>query len=658
MALHARKPKRSAPPSASRMPAHHFLASKRQICKDAAPLGMAVARELALKAGRTVINDLGARLHGALPPVLSDLAANSWDADACRVEMRLPKGRIGPRSTIVVKDNGTGMSQDDIVDKYLRIGRERREEEGTDTTDGRRRVMGRKGIGKLSVFGVARTMTIETTKDGRRTAFRMKIGDILECAGKKLAYRPQVLADNVKTKNADGTVVTLTNLKRSAPIDADSVRRGIARHFSVIGSGFKVEINGKALGPSDKAGHINVEREWIIDGERISPRGGAEEWIVSGRIVASAKPLDEEDVGLAITARGKLVQAPTTFGARSGGKHTYSYITGEVAAEFIDEEEDLVGTNRLSIIWDTPKGEAIREWGAKKLKEVSAELADSRRKRRERSVREDKEVGPWLKGLEPPERRTADRIIRMLVSNSRLDDTRRIEIMGYMRDSFEQRAFRDMVEGLPEEPASAEILDVFKTWDLIEAREMLRIVRGRLDAIERLADMVDSGAKEVPDMHKYFKKWPWILDPTWTQWRDEVRYSEILAREYPDKQLGEADRRIDFMAIGVGDTMHVVELKRPGYSIGSDDMTQLKRYVAFVEDHIGNDPDRPYKSVAGYIVASSVRKDRDTVYDVRNAVRGRMYVRTYEDLMARARHLHEECRKKLDEFERAERGSA
>lgn len=106
MALHARKPKRSAPPSASRMPARHFLASKRQICKDAAPRGMAVARELALKAGRTVINDLGARLHGALPPVLSELVANSWDADAGRVEMRLPEGRIGPRSTIVVKDNG------------------------------------------------------------------------------------------------------------------------------------------------------------------------------------------------------------------------------------------------------------------------------------------------------------------------------------------------------------------------------------------------------------------------------------------------------------------------------------------------------------------------------------------------------------------------
>ena len=617
---------------------------------------MAGKKELVLEIELTVINDLGIKLYGKLPPVLSEIVANSWDADAGRVEIRLPEGGIGPESAIVVKDDGTGMSRGDIVDKYLRIGRERRGEEGTDKTGGGRRVMGRKGIGKLSVFGVARTVTVETTKGGRTTAFRMRIGDILDCARKKAAYRPQVIADDRKTGNPDGTTVTLTGLKRSTPVDAAAVRRGIAKHFSVIGRGFGMEVNGKALKPSDKLSHIDVEKEWKIDNEPVAPNMGADKWIVSGRIVASAKTLDEEDVGLVITARGKLVQAPTTFGVKSGGKYTYSYITGEISAEFLDEDEDLVGTNRLSIIWDTPKGEALREWGARKLKDVSAELADSRKKRLEKSIRDDKEIGVWLKGLGPPERKTADRIIGTLASSSRLDDSRRIEIMEYMRDSFEQKAFREMVESLPEEPASAEILDMFKTWDLIEAREMLRIVSGRLDAIKQLAGMVDSGAKEVPDMHEYFKKWPWILDPTWTQWRDEVRYSQLLAREYPDRKLAEADRRIDFMAIGVGDTVHVVELKRPGYAIGTDDITQLRRYAAFVEDTIGNDRGRMYNGVAGYIVASKIKKDRDTRYEVRHSARSRMYVRTYEDLMVRAKDLHEEYRTKLEEFEKSERG--
>ena len=618
---------------------------------------MAGKTDLVLEIELTVINDLGIRLYGKLPPVMSEMVANSWDADAGKVEIRLPKGRISPESEIVVKDDGTGMSRDDIVDKYLRIGRARRGEEGTDTTGRGRKVMGRKGIGKLAVFGVARTVTIETAKGGRRTKFRMRISDILDCAGKKRVYRPQVIAYNEKTTNADGTTVTLTELKRATPVDVDAVRRGIARHFSVIGKDFRMNINGKALTSSDKIGHTNVEKEWKIHNESVAPKGGTDKWNVSGRIVASAETLDEEDVGLAIMARGKLVQSPTTFGVKSGGKYTYSYITGEISAEFIDDEEDLVGTNRLSIIWDTPKGEALHEWGTRKLKAVSDELADSRKKKREKSIRENKEIGPWLKGLAPSERKTADKIIGMLALSSRLDDLRRIEIMRYMRDSFEQKAFREMVASLPAEPDSAEILDVFKTWDLIEAREMLRIIRGRLDAIKRLAGMVDRGVREVPEVREYFKKWPWILDPTWTQWRNEARYSKILAREYPDKQLDEADRRIDFMAIGVGDTVHVVEIKRPGYAIGSRDMAQLKQYAAFVEDAIGNDPDRLYKGVAGYIVASDIRKDRDTRYDVRHFAGFRLYVRTYEDLMARAKDLHEDYRKKLEEFEKSERGS-
>ena len=608
-------------------------------------------KDLVIEIEPAVINGLGINLHGRLQPVMSEIVANSWDADAGTVEIRLPEGGIGTESKIVVKDDGTGMSRDDIVDKYLRIGRERRVEEGTDTTGRGRRVMGRKGIGNLSVFGVARTVTVETAKGGRRTEFRTNVGDILDCARKRSPYYPQVIADDERTPDADGTTVTLTDLKGAAPVDVAAVRRGVAKHFSVIGKGFRVHVNGDALKPSDKTGHIEVEKEWKISDESVAPRGSAGNWRVSGRIVASSKPLDEEDVGLVITARGKLVQSPTTFGVKSDGKHTHSYITGEISAEFIDdEEEDLVGTNHLSIVWDTPKGEAVREWGARKLEYVSAELADSRKKRREKSIREDKAIGLWLGGLEPPERKTANRIIEMLASSSRLDDSRRIAIMEYVRDSFEQKAFKEMTESLPEEPASAEILDIFKTWDMIEGREMLRIVEGRLDAIKQLAGMVGREAVEIPDMHEYFKKWPWILDPTWTQWRDEEQYSELLAREYPNRQLNEADRRIGIMAIGAGDTVHVVELKRPGYAIGSDDMTQLGKYVAFVEDAIGNDPCRLYESVAGYMVASKIKRDRDTRYDVRDSARSRRYVRTYEDLVARAKDLHMDYKKKLERY--------
>ena len=45
---------------------------------------------------------------------------------------------------------------------------------------------------------------------------------------------------------------------------------------------------------------------------------------------------------------------------------------------------------------------------------------------------------------------------------------------------------------------------------------------------------------------------------------DEVWYSELLRKEFPEAKLEERNRQIDFVCIGVGDTVRVIELKRPG----------------------------------------------------------------------------------------------
>ena len=626
-----------------------------QIYESRRRMHMAEHAPLALKIGLPVIEDLGIKLYGKLPPVMSEIVANSWDADAKKVEIRLPDGPIKKDSTITVSDDGTGMSYDDIAERYLQIGRKRRDEDGTDRSAGGRRIMGRKGIGKLSAFGAACTVTVSTTRDGRRTTFRMNIDDILSSAKASNSYSPVVIDDNVETGDADGTVVSLTELKRLSPVDPDSIRRGVARHFLVFGKGFEVLVDGRPIGPTDKVWNADIEKEWVVEPEPVSPNEHPE-WIASGRIVASRKPLDEDDVGLAVMARGKLVQRPTTFGIKSGGKHTYSYIAGEITAEFLDEEYDMISTNRQEIMWEDARGVALREWGAKKLRQVSAELAEARQGRREREIRGDPEVKAWLDGLRGPERQTADKIIKILTSNRGLDERRRVEIIKYIRNSFDQEAFKEMIDDLREKPASATILSMFATWNLIEAREILRIVKGRMVAITTFAGMVDRGAREVPDMHQYFKKWPWIIDPAWTQWRDEVRYSKVLAEAYPREGLDGKDRQMDFLAIGVGDTIHVVEIKRPGHRVDSGDMDQLLDYVSFVEERLGNAPGG-YKVVAGYIVASGIRDDRLTRVRVKEAAINRRYVRTYEDLIVAAKRLHEDYEAKLREFERHERGA-
>ena len=110
-----------------------------------------------------VIDHLGLNLYSNTPAVISEVIANAWDADATSVEVTID---IGSKA-ITVTDNGHGMDVDDINKRYLRVGYRRRDEQGPLTPDGRK-PMGRKGIGKLSLFSIANKIFVHTVKAGER----------------------------------------------------------------------------------------------------------------------------------------------------------------------------------------------------------------------------------------------------------------------------------------------------------------------------------------------------------------------------------------------------------------------------------------------------------------------------------------------------------
>ena len=606
-------------------------------------------RPLKIKVQLSVVEDLGIKLYGTLPPVISEIVANAWDADASRVEINFPDGTIGEDLAITVADDGCSMTYGEIQDKYLSVGRKRRDEEQSETTPKGRKLMGRKGIGKLSVFGVAKTVEIKTVKGGILNVFQMNVDDLLKSAKEYGEYEPVVTRRGEKTELNSGTTVTMKCLKRKTQIKADSIRKSIAKHFSVIGEKFKVSVNGKDVTSADKLNKSDMEYSWDFDGSVIAERP---DLTVTGWIGAARDPLDESKRGITVLASGKLIQDNTFFDVKIGEKFSYSYIAGEIVAEFFDGKEDLISTNRLSLIWETDEGEALRAWGNKELRRISEELSKKRREKREEEIREDEGLRDWLDSLKKPEKRVADKVVKAITSSDRLSVDRRRELMGYVVESFDQSVFRDMIDNLDRYPDPAALIEMFEEWDVIEAREITRIVKGRLETIERLGRHIDANAKEVPTIHQYFKKWPWILEPTWTHWQDEVRYSKLLKENFPDEDLGEPDRRIDFLAVGVGDTIHVVELKRPKYKIKLKDLDQLIDYVEFIRERLGNDPTRSRNSVAGYIIAGGAHDDRVMRHRLKSAMSDRIYIRTYEDLIATARELHQEFQEKLNEFNR------
>lgn len=122
-----------------------------------------------------VLEHLGINLYSNVPSVLSEVVANAWDADAPWVKIDIEEDPY----RIVIQDGGSGMTRDEVNKRFLTVGYRKRDHEPGLTPKGRA-PMGRKGIGKLSLFSIADLITVETVKNGEKSAFRMNLNDIRE----------------------------------------------------------------------------------------------------------------------------------------------------------------------------------------------------------------------------------------------------------------------------------------------------------------------------------------------------------------------------------------------------------------------------------------------------------------------------------------------
>ena len=221
-------------------------------------------RPLEMSIDSMCFEHLGMNLYSNMPAVLSEIVANAWDADAKSVDVTLDKAS----ERIVIQDTGTGMTRDEVIDRFLTVGFKRRELRPM--TPGGRRPMGRKGLGKLSIFSVAQIADIYTVSDGERTAFRMDREVIRKSISKKEdePYRPEEIIDWPPDLSA-GTRIVLSGLSKTISTltvnGLASHRATVLRHRRLV---FVVTVNGTKIGPEDRGYHDKIEYLWTYGSQQ------------------------------------------------------------------------------------------------------------------------------------------------------------------------------------------------------------------------------------------------------------------------------------------------------------------------------------------------------------------------------------------------------
>lgn len=639
------------------------------------PSAMSSKKPFEMEFDISTIKHLGLQMYSTLPPVIGELIANAWDANAKRVEITIPETAIGDDDTeIVLSDDGLGMSDSDIRDKYLIVGRDRREAESCEASPSPfcRKIMGRKGIGKFSAFGIAREIEIESIRDGDHSRFVMDYDKMLEAVNdRRASFEPLPPTDRVRT----GTRIALRKLTkfRKRGIAVDALRRGIARRFSVVAAknDFEVVVNEQAITVEERdlKRLLDVDLAgrqflWPYDNEEIEPETG---WTVSGWIGAlkgTTRSGDSVDRGVSVMARGKLVQEPFWFKAEVGQQFALSYLVGELHAEFVDAAADTIGTSRNTLVWDAEPNQRLMEWGQKEMKKIAREWSDRRSRDQERRLEDNEHYRQFKnRATDMTNRRgfkLADKLVREAIRRNPTAEVKEVEpVIKMAVDFVEFDSFLAIAHDLVDSDLSdiGRLVELFREWEVVEALEMARVTEGRISTIGLLDRMIEENALETPRLHKFLKKFPWVIDPKWTLVADEVSYTKLLRDQFPDNAEIDRNRRIDFLCVHEGTNLVVVEIKRPASKVSNKELEQIEEYVNFVRSRTEEttDPDTRYEDVVGYLLCGGVADTWNARQKVKNLRSARIYVRKYGELLDMVKELHSDFLKRYEDL-RVKRG--
>lgn len=273
-------------------------------------------RQLSLAFGLGTLKHLGGQMYGGgiVKPV-AELIANAWDADASLVEVTLPTDGAW---NVEVADDGHGMTFEQCRDLYLVIGSDRRVALGTDRTrSGARKVMGRKGLGKLAVIQATETVEIDTVAEDAvrglwRTRFRIPYGQFLAGPAAASASQPVEVVDDRPPPDGlgfpggsrTGTRTRLLNVKLANRPNIDDFIASMHTRFALAteGTNFTIRVDGRRVPTVEEAiAALDFEFKWE-GSEEVAGVGPVQWWIGFTR---DTQPRDELS-GIAVYARNRL----------------------------------------------------------------------------------------------------------------------------------------------------------------------------------------------------------------------------------------------------------------------------------------------------------------------------------------------------------------
>lgn len=626
-----------------------------------------MANEYRMTISRMTVDKLGVKLYDRVSAVIAELVSNSYDADATEVTVIAPMGEwlaakngkedIDKGFFIEVSDNGIGMTPEEVNEFYLKVGAERRNDSrrGELSRKFKRKVMGRKGVGKLAPFGICEKIEILTSggepvegfdENGEKAVgyltahLHLNRSDILSDSDD--IYIPVNGALDGIVRPVSGTSIKMTFFAHRRVPEIEEFERQLSQRFGLTSHDWKLILKDSTKSETDdthkrevgqfviaKMPHTEIRFE-ITDsfGNETYPAYGPDNNIYTdvrsgfehdGKFypvtgwVAYSKEAYKDDLmaGVRIYCRKKIAAQTNIFNRGAGftGEHTIrSYLIGELHADWLDEEEDLIQTDRRDILWSHPLGQAFEKWGQKIVLKIGNISRTPMKKKvwerfQEISDVENKILTAFPLEEQKPIRERAFELAKMFgqtIREDELEDGEQVENLIQLSLSFAPHITLDKTlreAGEAKDTPLGVITGILKTARVAELSSFGRIADDRIKVIKKIEELKDDPTTLESAFQNLITQAPWLINPQWSPITANQSFSTLKKefQKFYHERTGETlelddfsdpTKRMDFVLSSQDNEIQIIEIKRPSHNLENEEMARINKYIELMDEFL------------------------------------------------------------------------
>lgn len=507
---------------------------------------------------------------------LKELVDNAWDADAERVAIALPKPLSG--DPIVIQDDGTGMTEEELRRHYLSIASDRRSRRGERTSGKNRLVKGRKGIGKFAGLMAAAVMTLETRARGRLCRITLRLDDLSQV--EDIEQLNIGLQSEPCGPELHGTTITLSDLHQGlAYPDANRLRQILLQDYGRQDD-FAITIDGKRLDVDDVSGSYSEQEEELPSAGKVKLR-----FSISDGKSGLRQP------GITLRVDGKAVGRPGFFGLDQRDDFPSKLLRklyGEIEADGLRDH--------ITAGWDA----AVEN--SELLKEVEGYVQPILREAYEQQYRREIQLAQArlqrailtrLSALPEHKRVFADRAIKKILDKYYGEPESKVEpVVNVLLEAMERSDYRILLEHIAE-ATPGDVAGVAERLDEFGLAEMAFLVQ-QATARQVFLDQLDALARDAATteavLHKALERNLWVFGPEYSLFSSNSTLRRQVEDVFGKTYTGDkADKRPDLLLNeNLGGQYLLIEFKRPSHALNHDDYVQAIGYRHELAKYLGS----------------------------------------------------------------------